>query len=309
MKYSVNRAIHSDFNVIDENKLPARAYFIPFSNNDALSKTDYKNERYNSDRVVMLSGDWDFKYYNKLSDIPTCLDTDNTDFDRISVPSTWQRNGYDQIAYINTRYPFPKKPPHIPNDVAVGIYRKNVELKKYSRQIISFLGVAGALALYINGEYVGYSEGSHNTAEFDISEFVNEGNNEILAVNYKWCNGTYLECQDMFRENGIFRDVYIINQEEKHIDDFLFRTSKNADGTYDLKIKIDGNFDDVDISCDLFTTKESNTIIKNLKVNEWTAETPNLYEVTIKIKDVEVIRTYIGFKDVKINGEVFLFND
>lgn len=309
MKYSVNRAIHSDFNVIDENKLPARAYFIPFSNNDAFSKTDYKNERYNSDRVVMLSGDWDFKYYNKLSDIPTCLDTDNTDFDRISVPSTWQRNGYDQIAYINTRYPFPKKPPHIPQDVAVGIYRKNVELKKYSRQIISFLGVAGALALYINGEYVGYSEGSHNTAEFDITEFVNEGNNEILAVNYKWCNGTYLECQDMFRENGIFRDVYIINQEEKHIDDFLFRTSKNADGTYDLKIKIDGNFDDVDISCDLFTTKESNTIIKNLKVNEWTAETPNLYEVTIKIKDVEVIRTYIGFKDVKINGEVFLFND
>ena len=309
MKYSVNRSIHSDFNVIDENKLPARAYFIPFSNNDVLSKTDYKNERFNSDRIVMLSGDWDFKYYNKLSDTPTCLDTDNTDFDRISVPSTWQRNGYDQIAYINTRYPFPKKPPHIPQDVAVGIYRKNVELKKFSRQIISFLGVAGALALYVNGEYIGYSEGSHNTAEFDITEFVNEGNNEIVSVNYKWCNGTYLECQDMFRENGIFRDVYIINQEKRHIDDFLFRTSKNADGTYDLKIKIDGNFDDVDISCDLFTTKESNTIIKNLKVNEWTAETPNLYEVTIKIKDVEIIRTYIGFKDVKINGEVFLFND
>lgn len=309
MKYSVNRAIHSDFNVIDENKLPARAYFIPFSNNDALSKTDYKNERYNSDRVVLLSGEWDFKYYNKLSYIPSILDTDNIDFDALSVPSTWQRNGYDQIAYINTRYPFPKKPPHIPNDVAVGIYRKNVELKKYSRQIISFLGVAGALALYINGKYVGYSEGSHNTAEFDITEFVNEGNNEIVAVNYKWCNGTYLECQDMFRENGIFRDVYIINQEEKHINDFLFRTSKNADGTYDLKIKIDGNFDDVDISCDLFTTKESNTIIKNLKVNEWSAETPNLYEVTIKIKDVEVIRTYIGFKNVKIDGEVFLFND
>ncbi len=309
MKYSVNRAIHSDFNVIEENKLPARAYFIPFSSDEQLSKTDYKSERYNSDRIVMLSGEWDFKYYEKLSNIPSVLDTDSIMFDRLNVPSTWQRNGYDQIAYINTRYPFPKKPPHIPNDVAVGIYRKNVELKKYSRQIISFLGVAGALALYINGKYVGYSEGSHNTAEFEITEFVNEGNNEIVAVNYKWCNGTYLECQDMFRENGIFRDVYIVNQEEKHINDFLFRTSKNADGTYNLKIKIDGNFDDVDISCDLFTTKESNTIIKNLKVNEWTAETPKLYEVTIKIKDVEVIRTYIGFKDVKIDGEVFLFND
>lgn len=308
MKYSISRNLHSDFSIFEQNKMPARSYFIPFSSEAKIDNTDYKNERFNSDRIVMLSGEWDFKYYEKLSDTPTCLDTDNTDFDKISVPSTWQRTGYDQIAYINTRYPFPKKPPHIPNDVAVGIYRKNVELKKYSRQIISFLGVAGALALYINGKYVGYSEGSHNTAEFDITEFANEGNNEIVAVNYKWCNGTYLECQDMFRENGIFRDVFIINQEEKHINDFLFRTSKNVDGTYDLKIKIDGNFDDVDISCDLFTTKESNTIIKNLKVNEWTAETPNLYEVTIKIKDVEVIRTYIGFKDVKIDGEVYLFN-
>lgn len=309
MKYNINKDIHCDFNVIDENKLPARAYFIPFSNDKQMSKTDYKNERYNSDRIVMLSGEWDFKYYERLSNIPSTFDTDSVLFDKLNVPSTWQRNGYDQIAYINTRYPFPKRPPNIPSDVAVGIYRKVVELKKYNRQLITFLGVAGALALYINGEYVGYSEGSHNTAEFDITEFVNDGENEIVAVNYKWCNGTYLECQDMFRENGIFRDVYIINQNEKHIDDFLFRTRKNADGTYDLKIKIDGNFDDVDISCDLFTTKESNTIIKNLKVNEWTAETPKLYEVTIKIKDVEVIRTYIGFKDVKIDGEVFLFND
>ena len=309
MKYNINKKIHADFSVFEENKLSARAYFIPFSNEKTLEKTDCKNERYNSDRVVLLSGEWDFLYYEKLSEIPNTFDADNASFDKLNVPSTWQRKGYDQIAYINTRYPFPKKPPHIPEDVAVGIYRKNVNLKKTHRQIISFLGVAGAFTLYVNAKYVGYSEGSHNTAEFDITDFVLDGENEILVVNYKWCNGTYLECQDMFRENGIFRDVYIINQEEKHIDDFLFRPSKNADGTYDLKIKIDGNFDDVDIYCDLFTTNESNTIIKNLKVNEWTAETPNLYEVTIKIKDVEVIRTYIGFKDVKIDGEVFLFNN
>lgn len=309
MKYNINKKIHADFSVFEENKLPARAYFIPFSRENAFEKTDYKNERYNSDRVTVLSGEWDFLYYEKLSEIPNTLDTDNISFDKLNVPSTWQRNGYDQIAYINTRYPFAKKPPHIPEDVAVGIYRKSVALKKSYRQIISFLGVAGAFTLYVNAKYVGYSEGSHNTAEFDITDFLIDGENEILVVNYKWCNGTYLECQDMFRENGIFRDVYIINQEEKHIDDFLFRPSKNADGTYDLKIKIDGNFDDVDIYCDLFTTNESNTIIKNLKVNEWTAETPNLYEVTIKIKDVEAIRTYIGFKNIKIDGEVFLFNN
>ena len=316
MKYNIKRNLHTDFNIFEENKLPARSYFIPFSNEKTLNETDYKTERYNSDRVVLLSGEWDFKYYERLSNVPNSLDTDSTDFDKACVPSTWQRTGYDQIAYINTRYPFPKKPPHIPKDVAVGIYRKTVGLKKYHRQIISFLGVAGALAVYINGEYVGYSEGSHNTAEFDITAFTTDGENEIVAVNYKWSNGTYLECQDMFRENGIFRDVYIINQEEKHIDDFLFRASKNADGTYNLSITVSGKLDgaDVQISCkDLFDVNlNGTTTVSNLNVNEWTAETPNVYEAKIVLKDgdtaVEVIRTYIGFKDVKIDGEVFLFN-
>lgn len=317
MKYNINKKIHADFSVFEENKLPARSYFIPFSSQRAIEKTDYKNERYNSDRVVLLSGEWDFRYYEKLSYVPNCFDTDKADFDKISVPSTWQRKGYDQIAYINTRYPFPKKPPYIPEDVAVGIYRKTVTLKKAHRQIISFLGVAGALALCVNGEYVGYSEGSHNTAEFDITPFVIDGENEIVAVNYKWSNGTYLECQDMFRENGIFRDVYIINQEEKHIDDFLFRASKNTDGTYDLSITVNGELNgaEVQISCDdLFDVNfGSTTTLSKLKVNEWTAETPNVCEVKITLKqdgkEVEAIRTHIGFKDVKIDGEVFLFNE
>ncbi len=319
MIYTVNKKIHTDFNVFEENKLPARSYFIPFSCKKTLDKTDYKNERYNSDRVVMLSGEWDFSYFDKLSEVPDCFDTGSAKFDKLKVPSTWQRNGYDQIAYINTRYPFPKRPPHIPQDVAVGIYKKNVKLEKYPRQIISFLGVAGALALYVNGKYIGYSEGSHNTAEFDLSSFVCDGDNEIVAVNYKWSNGTYLECQDMFRENGIFRDVYIINQQESHIDDFLLRPEKNSDGTYDLKISVDGSFTDnstVEISCDkLFDVVLNGTgkiNVSSLTVKEWTAETPELYEVKIILKEkgkvIEAVRTYIGFKNIKIDGEVFLFN-
>ena len=319
MKYQVNRNLHTDFNVFEENKLPARSYFIPFSSLDKLAQTDYKNERYHSDRIYMLSGEWDFAYYEKLSDIPKELDTANTAFDRISVPSTWQRTGYDQIAYINTRYPFPKKPPRIPEDVAVGIYRKTVTLTDSPRKVISFLGVAGALALYVNGCYCGYSEGSHNTAEFDITSLLNSGENEIVAVVYKWSNGTYLECQDMFRENGIFRDAYIISQENNYLNDFLFRSSKNSNGTYDLKISADGCFDEdtsIEITSNgLFSTvlsKEKSTVISNLSDEEWTAEAPKLYEVTIELKKagevIEAVRTYIGFKDIKINGEVFLFN-
>ena len=263
MKYKIKRNLHTDFSVFEENKLPARSYFIPFSSAEKVQKTDYKSERYNSDRVTMLSGEWDFAYYEKLSLVPVIFDTDEVSFDKVITPSTWQRTGYDQIAYINTRYPFPKKPPHIPQDVATGIYRKNVKLSGGERKVISFLGVAGALSLYVNGKYVGYSEGSHNTAEFDISTFVNDGENEIVAVVYKWSNGTYLECQDMFKENGIFRDAFIISQEECYINDFLLRPAKNADGTFDVEkdgyivtIKEDGTIDETNEGVKLVVDKQ-----------------------------------------------------
>ena len=244
MKYSIHRNLHTDFSIYEENKLDARSYFIPFSSAKKLVKTDYKNERYKSDRIMMLSGEWDFAYYEKLSLVPDSLDTDSVSFDKITVPCTWQRTGYDQIAYINTRYPFPKKPPHIPADVATGIYRKTIEIKNDDvRRTITFLGVAGAIAVYINGEYVGYSEGSHNTAEFDITPFLNKGTNEIVVVNYKWSNGSYLECQDMFRENGIFRDVFITEFAGSYINDFTLRSSKNLDGTYNLNIDVEGCFE------------------------------------------------------------------
>lgn len=320
MKYKIHRNLHTDFNVFEDKKLPERSYFIPFSSEKAFENTDYKNERYNSDRVTILSGAWDFVYYKKLSEIPTILDTQTTAFDKINVPCTWQRTGYDQIAYINTRYPFPKKPPYIPSDVAVGIYRKFVEIKNaQKKRILTFLGVAGALAIYINGKYAGYSEGSHNTAEFDITSLLQNGKNEILAVVYKWSNGTYLECQDMFRENGVFRDVYITVLEDNYINDFLLRSKLNPDGTYDLIININGNFSNdtkVEIQADnLFNTVLEGTYeieIKSLSVQEWTAETPSLYEVHILLKKsenlVEAIRTYIGFKNTRIDGNVFLFN-
>ena len=219
--------------------------FIPFSNTEKLQQSNYKNERYISDRIMSLSGKWDFAYFDKLSKVSAELNTDIFPFNTAEIPCTWQRTGYDQIAYINTRYPFPKKPPHIPQDVAVGIYRKKILIENAdTRRVLTFLGVAGALAIYINGTYVGYSEGSHNSAEFDITPFLNNGENEIVAVVYKWSNGTYLECQDMFRENGIFRDVYITSTKSSYINDFLIRPVKNFDGTYDVHISVDGEFEE-----------------------------------------------------------------
>ncbi|MDD6276732.1 MAG: glycoside hydrolase family 2 TIM barrel-domain containing protein [Clostridia bacterium] len=326
MKYSVKRNLHTDFSVFEQNKLAPRSYFIPFPSAEELQSTDYKNERYSSGRVEFLSGEWDFAYFEKLSQVPQSVDTDSQKFDKINVPCTWQRTGYDQIAYINTRYPFPKNPPKIPQDVAVGIYRKKFSVSSaFKSHILTFLGVAGATAVYLNGSYVGYSEGSHNTAEFDITDYVSDGENELFAVVYKWSNGSYLEDQDMFRENGIFRDVYVVSREENYINDFLFRPSKNSDGTYDLKISIDGKFSEnceVGISAKgrdgevlfeaVLSYPETETVIKNIKAKEWSAEIPNVYETYIILtedgREQEAVRTYIGFKDVRINGEVFLFN-
>ncbi len=321
MIYSVKKNLHTDFSVIEENKLPARSYFIPFSSADSLKKTDYLNERYNSDRVTVLGGEWDFKYFEKLSDVSDSFNAETEEFDKVSVPSTWQRTGYDQIAYINTRYAFPKKPPEIPYDVPVGIYRKTVSIEKCAENtILTFLGVAGAMSVYVGGAYIGYSEGSHNVAEFDITSVLHAGENEILVVNYKWSNGSYLECQDMFRENGIFRDVYLTERKSSHIDDILIRSGKNADGTYNLSFSVKGSFakgDSVGLFCDGFVDEsfsaEKNSIeISNLNVNEWSAEIPNLYEFIITLENadgtVEAVRLYHGFRDIQIDGEILKYN-
>lgn len=324
MIYPINKSNYKDFNVIEENKLNERSYFIPFSSREALEKTDYLSERYLSDRVDVLSGEWDFAYFAKASELNDNFDTEKVNFDKVSVPSTWQRTGYDQIAYINTRYAFKKDPPRIPSDIPVGVYRRyftvdNAEMNR----IITFLGVAGCLSLYVNGQYIGYSEGSHNSAEFDISDYVHNGENELIAVVFKWCNGTYLECQDMFRENGIFRDVYITSHEESYIYDIFLRPKFVGDGNYSLIASVDGTFaTNVRITLELIgdgverkdELQPNGTVIaRNISPKEWSAETPNVYQaiVTLEKEDgttLECIRQIIGFKHIEIDGEVFLFN-
>ena len=202
MKYSLKNSKYKDFGVMREGTLAPRSYFIPFSDRKAAESCDIRNERFSSDMVTVLSGDWDFKYYPHVSDIPESFNTDTESFYRITVPSCWQFTGFEPPYYVNTRYQFKPDPPHIPEDCSVGVYRKlftaGADALGY---ILTFLGVAGALDVFVNGRYVGYSEGSHNTAEFCLDGFVSEGENELIAVVHKYSNGTYLECQDMFRNN------------------------------------------------------------------------------------------------------------
>ena len=326
MNYAIDKTNYKTFEVFSKNKLEPRSYFIPFSSAKAAA-APLPLARFKSDRVTVLSGSWQFKYYSKVSLLPDSFDADKEEFAEITVPSDWQRTGYEPPVYLNTRYPFELNPPEFPTDCPVGVYKKTFSVDDTSKgYYISFLGVSGGFDLYVNGYYAGYSEGSHNTAEFDVSRLLKRGENQILVVLFKWTNATYLECQDMFRENGIFRDVYITSVCPDHIWDYEVKTTK-INGRYDLNLTVTGKFGS---ACEIeaaIKTQDGHILnsralnaeeklffmFNGLSVEEWSAEIPNIYYLELTLKkdgnEIEFIRDQIGFKTVEIDGEIFRFND
>lgn len=305
------------FTVLCQNRLAHRAYFIPFGKEKLLLSTDVLDERIKSDMITMLNGEWNFKYYEKISLLGNEFDTEKTVFDKVKVPSVWQCTGHEKPFYVNQKYQFPTKPPSIPNDCPVAVYTRNVKISGVkSRRVITFHGVASGFELYINGKYVGYSEGSHNAAEFDIASFLTEGDNEILVLVYKFTNGSYLECQDMFRSNGIFRDVYITHLEDDYLWDYEALTKKTADGyelvvytkattTVDVRLEENGKV----IASGSIEGGEGKLVMSCQPI-EWNAENPKLYDLIFIVKGKKPVyaRQEIGFKDVKIKGRVFTLN-
>ena len=231
MIYNLKKDNYKTFNVFKDNILDPRSYFIPFANENEMLESDIRTERYASSMVAVLSGEWEFKYYQNRSDIPDEFDTEKEKLDIITVPSCWQFTGYEEPYYINSRYQFKCEPPKFPEDCPAGVYLKKFALPDAEgNYTLTFLGVASCVDVFVNGKYVGYSEGSHNTAEFDITDKLVQGENEIVAVVHKWCTGTYLECQDMFRNNGIFRDVYITKTGINSVYDIEIKTKRREDG-------------------------------------------------------------------------------
>ena len=186
MKYRLNTTNYWDFNTVEVNKLPGRSYFIPYPDRKKADAVSPKEKRYASEKVLCLNGDWDFKFYPRPAELPTEFDTDAVSFDTIDVPSCWQFRGYDRPFYVNIRYQFPFDPPHIPKTEKVGklfyilgadkgigprtvdpgeeynfvgVYRRSITIEDPDKNyVISFLGVASCLDLYLNGKFVGYSE-------------------------------------------------------------------------------------------------------------------------------------------------------
>ncbi|WP_347175079.1 glycoside hydrolase family 2 TIM barrel-domain containing protein [Polaribacter uvawellassae] len=322
---------HYNHQVFEEHKLAPRASFFAFEN----PEIDLKE---NSNRYYSLNGDWKFNWVKDPKKRPTSfqnVDFDDSDWETIPVPSNWEVEGYGYPIYLDERYPFTTKWPNAPTDYnPVGTYRKEILLDEefLSEDIIlHFAGAKSAMYVYINGKYVGYSQGSKTPAEFNVTKHLKEGKNLIALQLFRWSDASYLESQDMLRMSGIERDVYLYTRPKVFIADFHAKTTLDDsynNGIFNGDVRVSNNTMDgvkKNIQLEIFDGEKSvfkeiktieihgngnasfktKSILKNVK--SWSAEIPNLYDLHISI-DNQFIKRKIGFKRVEIKNSQVLIN-
>lgn len=312
---------HENQNKLHLGCMPNRAYYIPFHD----ARTALIGEREDSKRFNLLSGnDWLFKYFDCYDDIPEMVlyhDADISLFDTIPVPSNWQLLGYDKPQYINTRNAIPLMYPKVPANNPAGVYVKefqNTTQYTDTKQYLVFEGVDSCFYLYVNGEFAGYSQVSHCTSEFDVTDLLFEGTNRITVVVLKWCDGTYLECQDKWRLSGIFRDVYLLSRPEGHLHDIEVNTTLTPDFlNAEVTINVKG-CNGLDTYVTLFDPEgeklgtaipmdNGNAIFEIDEPILWSAESPELYTALVESCN-EYIPVKIGLRKVEIQNGSILFN-
>ena len=309
---------YEDLSVLHENTMPARAYYIPASKR----MDNLVEHREESDRMQLLNGTWKFRYFNSIYDIQDSFFQKNYDtekFDEIHVPSVWQMAGYDTHQYTNIRYPFPVDPPYVPQDIPCGVYVHNFEYsrdEKASKAFLNFEGVDSCFYVWINGAYIGYSQVSHMTSEFDVTDVLQDGINTVAVLVMKWCDGSYLEDQDKFRMSGIFRDVYILKRPKQAISDYHIKT-KIEDML--AKVELDMKFYsplDVKISIEdrngavvaAGSIAEEGTVVLEIERPElWNTENPYLYKLILETEN-EVIVDHIALRKIEIKDQVIYLN-
>ncbi len=264
-----------------ENRLPQRAYYIPKG----------KSEH------MLLNGDWRFSFYTRDIDVPEVIEN----WDIIPVPSCWQTLGYENPNYTNINYPYSYDPPYVADDNPCGVYEKDFEIDKLWGKVYYVLeGVSSCAFVYVNGEYVGFTQGSHLQAEFDITPYVIEGINTLRVKVLKWCVGSYLEDQDFFRFNGIFRDTYILQRPENHITD-IYAEAKDGKVTVTADKSADVTLYDM-YGVQLGTASGEKTEIAVSDPILWNAEKPYLYTVKLE-KDGEIIKIETGFRTIEVSNK------
>ena len=313
------------------------------------SEPDARDAR-STDSVLSLDGPWHFQLYNSPLEVPESWVTsdeaspppDQQPAQQIQVPSNWQLQGHDYPIYTNVKYPFPRKPPRVPDDNPTGCYTRHFELPDdwLTEQVrVCFDGVNSAFYLWCNGKFVGYSQDSRLPAEFDLTECVTPGHNTLQAMVLRWCDGSYLEDQDMWWLSGIFRSVNLIRKPLQRIEDF--RATPQLDTHYkDATLKVSVNTaraEHLSVRATLYyngkpivqaTQKVGSPPIDEKggyadrceftlnagAVKLWSAEAPHLYRLTLTLlasdglTELETEATNVGFRSVEINNGLLCLN-
>lgn len=323
------------------NKEAPRAYFIPYAD----EASALKNEKLESPYVLDLNGTWQFNWVYAPDQRPVDFFKESYDvsgWNTIEVPSNWELQGYGTPIYTNVNYPFPKNPPFIDHQHnPVGSYKRSFDLPASwdgRRVVLHFDAGTSAMYVWVNGEKVGYSQVTKSPVEFDITDFVRKGSNNLAVEVYRWSDGSYLEDQDFWRLSGIDRDVYLTSTNQVRIDDFFAKAGldanyKNGVFSLDLKVKnyqkesasgtVKVQLQDQD-GKSIYNTKKTwtaagaqtasvlaSTTVK--KVKQWSAETPNLYQLLLSLYDadgnlLETTAQNIGFRSVELKNSQLLVN-
>ena len=316
---------YEDPHTLHVGTMPNRAYYIPASRrSDALVE-----HRETSDRFQLLNGSWKFRYYASIYDLQDAfyeVGYDASAFDSIPVPSVWQNHGYDHHQYTNIRYPFPADPPYVPKENPCGAYLYDFTYQKDAaapRAFLNFEGVASCFYVWLNGQFVGYSQVAHSTSEFDVTKFLQNGTNHLAVLVLKWCDGSYMEDQDMFRMNGIFRDVYLLHRPEQCIEDYFITTDIHGSTAevavrlryydsavatritlYDAAGTMVGSVTPVEASDDAAFPYHAEITVVDPTL--WNAEQPYLYTLVLDTPN-EIITDRVGIREVHVaNNQIYV---
>ena len=308
---------HEDPQVLHVGTCPNRSYYIPYAG-------EKEAESGCSSRVISLNGTWAFQYFNSYKEAISTTPEDGMayveeDMDQIPVPSCWENHGYGRHMYTNVRYPFPCDPPYVPEENPCGLYVRHIDVADPAAYswFLNFEGVDSCFYLWVNGEFVGYSQVSHSTSEFDISSYLTAGDNTLAVRVLLWCDGSYLEDQDKLRMSGIYRDVYLFARPKEHIRDYFVKESFNdgfTQATVTVELELSG-------ACSVTGTLYApggEKVGEAASTGEplvfqlenpllWNAEQPNQYDLVLSTGD-EVIPQKVGLRKIWVDDGVVYLN-
>lgn len=296
-----------------ENRLAPRATVVP-----ALHRGVFYKNWQESELIMDLNGEYKF-CHRQTDDLKNFFEIgfDDSQWDILPVPSMWQYHGYSAPVYPNVDYPIPFVPPYVGNDNPIGYYRKRFTAKKGGRRILYFGGVDSAFFVYLNGTYVGFSKGSRIPAEFDVTDLIQDGENLLCVKVFTYCDGTYLENQDMLLASGIFRDVMLYTLADTYVWDYCIRTEEN---TVLVDVTLGGNVSAgtcvrAQLNGNIQTIQAQTNCAFSFTMNDpirWNAEQPYTYEMVIDlVQENTLLETHtkkFGFVKYEIDGNRLMLN-